>query len=89
MLEHNIAETKELILKQYQKAINVNADIIVFPELCLTGYPPLDLLLENGFVDDNLKTLNELSCFVHKHEDLHLKTNMNLHMFSVTQVKQD
>jgi NAD+ synthase (glutamine-hydrolysing) len=30
------------------------ADLVVFPELALTGYPPEDLLLRPGFVADNL-----------------------------------
>jgi NAD+ synthase (glutamine-hydrolysing) len=30
----------------------MSADIIVFPELGLTGYPPEDLLLRKGFIDD-------------------------------------
>lgn len=29
---------------------NLNASIIVFPELCLSGYPPEDLLLRNDFM---------------------------------------
>jgi len=52
---------KEKILNYYSKAIKLNADIVVLPELTITGYPPQDLLLENGFVDDNLATLNEIA----------------------------
>jgi len=52
---------KESILSYYSKATNLNADIVVFPELTITGYPPQDLLLENGFVDDNLVALNEIA----------------------------
>lgn len=52
---------KKLILQEYCKAIEQNADLVVFPELAITGYPPQDLLLENGFVDDNLNTLNEIA----------------------------
>ena len=29
-----------------------NADIVVFPELCLTGYPPNDLLFRPGFIEE-------------------------------------
>ncbi|MFA5364790.1 MAG: NAD+ synthase, partial [Candidatus Bathyarchaeia archaeon] len=36
------------------------ADIVVFPELAVTGYPPQDLLLENGFVQKNKEALLEL-----------------------------
>ena len=51
---------KELILKYYRKCIEENADIVVFPELCLTGYPPQDILWEDGFVDQNVFLLNEI-----------------------------
>ncbi|MBU0630497.1 MAG: NAD+ synthase [Candidatus Margulisbacteria bacterium] len=33
------------------------ADLIIFPELALTGYPPEDLLLKPQFIDDNLSWL--------------------------------
>ncbi|HEX2965543.1 MAG TPA: NAD+ synthase [Syntrophorhabdaceae bacterium] len=49
------------ILEYIQKANSFNADIIAFPELSVTGYPPEDLLLKKAFVDDNLKTVNELA----------------------------
>ena len=37
------------------------ADIVAFPELALTGYPPEDLLLKPGFIDDNLSALAEIT----------------------------
>ncbi len=36
------------------------ADLIVFPEMCIVGYPPKDLLELSGFVDSNLKALEEI-----------------------------
>lgn len=36
-------------------------DIIAFPELSLTGYPPEDLLLVPRFVNENIKHLKEIS----------------------------
>lgn len=36
-------------------------DIIAFPELSLTGYPPEDLLLVPCFVNENIKHLKEIS----------------------------
>ena len=33
------------------KASDIGAHLIVFPELVLTGYPPEDLLLREGFID--------------------------------------
>lgn len=49
---------KKLILKYIEKAKQNNADMVVFPELAITGYPPEDLLLRESFIDENLKTLN-------------------------------
>ncbi len=49
------------ILHYTEKALTAGVDIVAFPELALTGYPPEDLLLKTGFVDDNLKRLKELA----------------------------
>ena len=43
----------------------LGADIILFPELNLTGYPPEDLLLRHGFIADTRKVLDELCRQVH------------------------
>ncbi|MBI1745964.1 MAG: NAD+ synthase [Acidobacteria bacterium] len=37
------------------------ADLIVFPELSLVGYPPKDLLDIDAFIESNLKALDELA----------------------------
>ncbi|MEG8946115.1 NAD+ synthase [Rosettibacter firmus] len=37
------------ILKGYQKGINDGVDIVIFPELFLCGYPPLDLVEKREF----------------------------------------
>ncbi|MCM8797920.1 MAG: NAD+ synthase [Candidatus Omnitrophica bacterium] len=48
-------------IQQYiQEAEGRGVDIISFPELALTGYPPEDLLLKPKFIQDNLKKLGEL-----------------------------
>ncbi|NHZ86481.1 MAG: NAD+ synthase, partial [Planctomycetia bacterium] len=57
----NYDYNKRSILNYYSNAIKLNADIVVFPELAITGYPPQDLLLENGFVADNMIALNEIA----------------------------
>lgn len=36
------------------------ADLVVFPEMSIVGYPPKDLLELSGFVDNNLKALEEV-----------------------------
>ncbi len=40
-----------------EQARCAQADIVAFPELAVTGYPPEDLLLKEHFVRDNLKAL--------------------------------
>lgn len=57
----NFDSNKKKVLNYYSNALKLNADIVVFPELTITGYPPQDLLLENGFVDDNLIILEEIA----------------------------
>ena len=49
------------ILEYIEKARAFGADIVAFPELAITGYPPEDLLLKTDFIDDNLKMLHELT----------------------------
>ena len=43
------------------RASEANADVVVFPELAITGYPPEDLVLRPSFVDDNLEALETLA----------------------------
>ena len=42
------------------RAVDAQADIVTFPELALTGYPPEDLLLKPQFIDANLAALDQL-----------------------------
>jgi NAD+ synthase (glutamine-hydrolysing) len=43
------------------RATEAGADLICFPELAITGYPPEDLVLRRTFVDENLEALEELA----------------------------
>jgi NAD+ synthase (glutamine-hydrolysing) len=49
------------ILAALERAEEAGADVAVFPELAVTGYPPEDLLLKPGFVEDNLEALQKLA----------------------------
>jgi NAD+ synthase (glutamine-hydrolysing) len=42
-------------------AMKADADIVAFPELAVTGYPPEDLVLRPEFVRENLETLDALA----------------------------
>jgi NAD+ synthase (glutamine-hydrolysing) len=43
------------------RAEAAGAQLVVFPELTVTGYPPEDLLLKPGFLDANLDALDEIA----------------------------
>jgi NAD+ synthase (glutamine-hydrolysing) len=51
----------ERVLKALEEAESSGCDMAVFPELAVTGYPPEDLLLKPGFVNDNLVALEKLA----------------------------
>ncbi len=48
------------ILEYTEKAEENDVDVICFPELVLTGYPPEDLLLKPQFVEDNIAALEKI-----------------------------
>jgi predicted amidohydrolase len=41
---------RDLILDGLEEATAAGADLVLFPELAVTGYPPEDLLLRPGFL---------------------------------------
>jgi NAD+ synthase (glutamine-hydrolysing) len=43
-----------------REAKKAKPDLVAFPELAITGYPPEDLLLKPQFVDDNRRALTEV-----------------------------
>jgi len=56
----DLAGNAELILQQAESAHKAQADILLLPELALTGYPPEDLLLRPSFVAAQTAALNTL-----------------------------
>ena len=54
--EYNYNKIVEFI----EKAKKLEADIIAFPELAITGYPPEDLILKPSFIEKNLHYLEKL-----------------------------
>jgi NAD+ synthase (glutamine-hydrolysing) len=49
-----------LVLDYLSRARETKADLIAFPELALTGYPPEDLLLRPHFVRENRRALDRV-----------------------------
>ncbi|MEC9278340.1 MAG: NAD+ synthase, partial [Chloroflexota bacterium] len=49
------------ICSYIDKAKDLDVDLIAFPELAITGYPPEDLVFRNQFVQENMKCSSEVS----------------------------
>ncbi|MDI6890691.1 MAG: NAD+ synthase [Thermodesulfovibrionales bacterium] len=54
--EGNVSKITDYI----EKAEKAGAQVVVFPELSITGYPPEDLLLKPKFIEDNLNALKKV-----------------------------
>ncbi len=54
----------EKILDFYRRGVAAGADVVMTPELAITGYPPRDLLAKHRFVQDNLAALHEIAAQV-------------------------
>ena len=52
---------RERILARLEEAREGGADLVLFPELAVTGYPPEDLLLRPGFLKAAAHTLEEIA----------------------------
>ena len=52
---------RALILDRLEEAKAAGADLVVFPELAVTGYPPEDLLLRPGFLRAAERSLAEIA----------------------------
>ena len=50
-----------ILLGAYDKLVGKGAELVVFPELALCGYPPRDLLLKKNFGFDCLRMLEEFA----------------------------
>ena len=65
-LNFHIANLKSNLNKMIEAAKGAEekgADLIVFSELAICGYPPLDLLENKEFVDECLKTVDQLAVY--------------------------
>ena len=56
-LQGNVAK----ILDAYDRADSAGCDLVAFPELAITGYPPEDLVLKPGFVADGIAALEQVA----------------------------
>ena len=57
----DLAGNRRIIEEAIGKARSARADLVVFSEMALTGYPPMDLLDRDGFVPDQMRELEALA----------------------------
>jgi len=57
----NFDYNTQKIISHIQKAQDVGADLIVFSELCVCGYPPRDFLEFDDFIDQCQKSVDEIA----------------------------
>jgi NAD+ synthase (glutamine-hydrolysing) len=64
----DIAGNADKIIEYTQRAKALHADVVVFPELALLGYPPDDLLLRSGlpaYIQQGLERVRAASAGIH------------------------
>jgi NAD+ synthase (glutamine-hydrolysing) len=57
----DLAGNRDRILSRLEEAREAKADLVLFPELAVTGYPPEDLLLRPGFLKAAARSLDEIA----------------------------
>lgn len=57
----DLSGNADKIIANIAQAREQGADVAVFPELAVTGYPPEDLLLKRSFIEDNVTSLNRIA----------------------------
>lgn len=55
-----LEDNSRLIADCYEKGVRAGADVVMLPELSVTGYPPRDLLEKQAFINENLRIRDEL-----------------------------
>ena len=56
----DLSGNAESIVLAYNELVSKGADIVITPELSLTGYPPRDLVFKSTFVPKNLEALDDI-----------------------------
>jgi NAD+ synthase (glutamine-hydrolysing) len=57
----DLAGNEERIANAMEWAENQGAEVLLLPELAVTGYPPEDLVIRHSFVDDNIAVVRRLA----------------------------
>ncbi len=65
----DLAGNKSAIASTYEAAAKTGSDLVVFPELFLTGYPPWDLLERSWFIEKASNAVQELAAMTASHPE--------------------
>jgi len=57
----DLAGNEAKIRAAYQRGVEAGVEMVLCPELSITGYPPRDLLLKKSFITRNFETLDHLA----------------------------
>lgn len=57
----DIAGNVDAMRSYFCRAQEINADLLVFPEMCVCGYPPEDLLHKGHFLEDSMAGIEKLA----------------------------
>ena len=57
----DLSGNKAIILDAYHRLVEQGAELIIFPELAVCGYPPRDLLLKSKFANDAKQSLESIA----------------------------
>ncbi len=60
----DLAGNRRKIIDAYRSLVSLGAELVVFPELIVCGYPPRDLLFKRRFVADVEESLAEIAAAV-------------------------
>ena len=60
----DLAGNRRKILDAYAALVAQGAELVVFPELAVCGYPPRDLLFKRRFVPDVVESLTEIAAAI-------------------------
>ncbi len=60
----DLSGNTQKVIEFSNRALERGADLVVFPELCVTGYPPLDLLESESFIDGVEECCNKIALSV-------------------------
>ena len=57
----SLEANRQKILFEVKKAIQIDSDILIFPEMFFSGYQPLDLVAKKPFLEDIFRNLEKLA----------------------------